>query len=94
MKRMYKNKNIIARKIHDCYFLINIKDNYKDEKCRLYEINEIGYFLWEKMDQCDSIFQLADELLCVIQDDVDRSQILDDVECFVESLKKVGFVEV
>jgi hypothetical protein len=44
-----KNENIVARQIHDTYFLINIADNYAHDKCILYQVNEIGYFIWSNI---------------------------------------------
>ena len=65
---MRKNESIVARKIHDTYFLIDTKENYSDEKCRLYEINEIGYFLWNNISK-DNITVLKNRptiLLCLL----------------------------
>ncbi|MCM1170589.1 MAG: PqqD family protein [Clostridium sp.] len=90
---MNRNSNIIARKVHDCYFLINIKDNYSDEKCRLYEINEVGYFLWESIPYCNGINELVDKLLEVTFDEISKIDVLNDVQAFVSILYKLGFVE-
>lgn len=43
-----KRENIVARVIHDSYFLIDIKQNYLDDKARIYEVNEIGYYIWKQ----------------------------------------------
>ena len=40
-----KNPNIVCRDIHGSYFLIDITDNFSDNVCSLYEMNEIGRFI-------------------------------------------------
>ena len=92
---MRKNESIVARKIHDTYFLIDTKENYSDEKCRLYEINEIGYFLWNnisKDNKDNSLNELTALLLTALDDEIDEKQVYEDVEMFVKSLISMGFV--
>lgn len=89
---MRKNESIVARKIHDTYFLIDTKENYSDEKCRLYEINEIGYFLWNNISKDNSLNELTALLLTALDDEVDEKQVYEDVEMFVKSLISMGFV--
>lgn len=89
---MRKNESIVARKIHDTYFLIDTKENYSDEKCRLYEINEIGYFLWNNISKDNSLNELTALLLTALDDEVDEKQVYEDVEMFVKSLFSMGFV--
>ena len=89
---MRKNESIVARKIHDTYFLIDTKGNYSDEKCRLYEINEIGYFLWNNISKDNSLNELTALLLTALDDEVDEKQVYEDVEMFVKSLISMGFV--
>ena len=45
-----KNKNIVLREIHDSYFLIDITQNYLSDVCSIYEVNEIGKFIWESLE--------------------------------------------
>ena len=89
-----KNKNIIARKIHDSFFLINIKENYLDDKCRLYEINEIGDFIWRELDSATTIPEVVEGLLSVLEEGVDCSVVYQDVEEFINTLLEEGFLEV
>lgn len=92
---MYKkNDNIVARRIHDTFFLINIKDNYWDEKCRLYELNEIGYLIWKKLDIHNDILGISVALIEGIDDEVEPSIIYKDVKAFIELLVQEKFVEV
>ena len=64
------NKNAIARKIYNSYFLIDITDNYSGDRCALYEVNETGMFLWENL----STKKTADELAALL-----KEAIVDDV---------------
>ena len=93
VKMMKKNTNIIARKIHDTFFLINIKDDYSDEKCRLYEINEIGYFIWNNISDGIRLEEVISLLLEAIVGDVDENQVRYDVKNYVASLVDMGFIE-
>lgn len=88
-----KNENIVARKIHDTYFLINITDKYARDKCVLYQINEIGFFIWNNIDGKKSSNDLASLIKFVIKDDVDYQSILCDVGEFLSELNNKGFIK-
>lgn len=92
MLGMIRNTNIVARKVHNCFFLINIKDDYADEKCTLYEINEIGYFIWNKLDQCSNLQQIVECIVAEISDEFDVDEITNDVQLFIDSLAEIGFI--
>lgn len=89
-----KNENIVARKIHDSYFLIDISDNYSYDKCALYEINETGMFIWDKIDGAHTVSDIAVALQTAIIDEVDFQILVDDVSEFIETLAAKEFVEV
>lgn len=92
---MYKiSKNIVRRKVHDTYFLINIADNYSDDKCVLYEINEIGNFIWNHIeDREDNIDKyIASLLVEKVEEDVDFSVIYNDVTNYISMLLKERFI--
>ena len=56
---MRKNENIVARKIHGSFFLIDISDNYSGDQCAIYEINETGMFIWEQINGARDIEELV-----------------------------------
>lgn len=89
-----RKDNIVARKIHGSIFLINIFDNYKGNKCAIYEINETGMFIWENIDKEKNISELAillrDEVDCAVE----YQLIYDDVKEFIDTLVDRNFVEV
>jgi len=89
-----KNPKIVRRKIHDSYFLIDITQNYFDDSCMLYEINEIGDFIWEQLEQCNNIEDIVDKLFECLGNDVCREEVLKDIEEFIEILCQEGFMEV
>lgn len=91
---MKKNEDIIARKIHECYFLIKLKDDYSDQKCRLYEINEVGYFLWNMVDEVKDLNELASLLAEQVTENISKEMILHDVKEYIDELICMKFIEV
>ncbi len=92
---VYKtNENIVCRSVHDSYFLIDIKDNYADDKCRLFEINEIGHIIWcgLKKYPSDQINCIANEIAQKLVDDIDIQIICDDISEYISILKENGFI--
>lgn len=89
-----KRESIVLRRIHGTYFLIDISDNYSNNKCSLYEINETGEFLWNEMDKKRTIKELAVSLKEAIIDEVDFKIIYDDVLDYINTLYENKFVEV
>ena len=89
-----RSSDIVERKIHSTYFLVDITDNYSDDQCALYEINDIGSFIWNCIDGHRSIWDIAVELQNVITDEVDLQILIDDIYEFMEALLLKSFVEV
>lgn len=90
---MYRrNENIVARKIHKSYFLIDIADNYCGDRCALYEINQTGVFLWENLAEGKTLDELVQLLKAAIIDDVDYQILYSDVEDFIKTLTDKKFV--
>lgn len=88
-----RNANIVKRKIHDTYFLIDITQNYLEDTCSLYEINEIGAFIWDQINESNTINDIAMNLYQVIQDDsIEWNDIINDVKEYIDLLKNEKFV--
>lgn len=87
-----KNENIVGRKIHDTYFLINIAEKIASDKCFLYEINEIGYFIWENINGQHTCSDLAMLLKDALIADIEYEKVYEDVFSFLEQLKSKGIV--
>lgn len=89
---LIRNNDVILRTIHDSIFLIDISDNYAGDKCSLYEINNTGRFLWNKIDERGTIDDLVAALQDAIIDEVPRDLILADVTEFINDLIEKHFV--
>lgn len=86
-----RNKNIVLRNIHDTYFLIDITDNYQDDKCVIYEINEIGKFIWENIDG-KNVDDVAKKLHSIIIEKIEYQVIYIDVLEYVNILLEKKFI--
>lgn len=89
-----RNENIVARKVHGSFFLIDISDNYSGDKCALYELNEIGMFIWENINGSRNIVDIVTLLKAAIIDDIDYQILYDDVSEYIDTLVDKGFIEV
>ncbi len=87
-----RNENIVARVVHDTFFLIDIKQNYFDNKCSLYEINELGYFIWSCIPEAGDVKEIAKRIKKEVDDQIDLNCIIDDVKCFLDVLKREGYI--
>lgn len=88
-----RKDNFILRRIHDSYFLIDITDNYMNDKCVLFEINEIGAFIWRLINGKSSLGAIAQELFDAIADDVAFQDIVSDTSHFISSLLRNGLIK-
>lgn len=91
---MRQRDGIIARQIHDSYFLIDTKQSYNNDKCSLYEINEIGYYIWNKLDYTRSIEDIAKSLLPLLAEEINYEELVSDIKEYLDMLIEVNFVEV
>lgn len=87
-----RNKNIVLRNIHGVYFLIDITDNYQDDKCVLYELNEVGNFIWENIEGSD-VKKLSNKLKNLIVDDIAYEIIYNDILEYVNILLRYNFIQ-
>lgn len=90
--RLIKNDDVVLRMIHGSIFLIDISDNYSEDKCALYEINETGKFLWDNIEENSTIDGLVDALQDVIIDEVPRDVLVADVTEYIGDLIDKEFV--
>lgn len=84
--------NIVLRKIANKFYLINIKDNYTGDICKLYEINEIGNFIWNLLDNPITLVNIVDKLFKVIVPSTDYSIVYNDVDHFINVLIDLKFI--
>lgn len=89
---MRKNQEIVCRNIHGTYFLIDLEQNYFDEKCYIYELNSMGYYIWNHIDKYDFVEQFVLHLQSVITAEIPFEILLNDVNEFISCLAEEGFV--
>lgn len=89
-----RRKDVILRQIHGSYLLVDITDVYHDDSCSIFELNEIGAFIWSNIDGTRSLKSVAALLSDEIIESVPLELIEEDVEKFVEELFDMGFIEV
>lgn len=86
---------IVERNIHDSIYLVNIKQNYLNNKCCLYEINEMASYIWSKIDGNTSVDEIVNQILSEVDvQDVSFDEIKSDVNDYIYVLAKEGFLEV
>ena len=88
-----KKQNIVGRRVHDTYFLIDITENYANDKCSLYEISSVGEFIWDQLDALDNISDIVDVIIRSISEEVEYSAIFNDVTEFINALLCLNFLE-
>ena len=88
-----KKKNIVKRDIHGEFFLIDISQNYLDDKCHLYELNAMGNYIWDLLDQYQSSFEIAGEIVQATIDDISFDAVFRDVTAFLNLIKEENFLE-
>ena len=91
-KVYYRNSDIVARKIHGSFFLIDICDNYSGDRCSLYEINETGMFIWEQIDGKKTVDEIVHALKAAIINEIDFQIIEKDVSEYIGSLTRFNFL--
>ncbi len=82
---IYKNENILVDKIDNFYILFN-KDNDK-----IFELNQIGYLLWESIvDGAD--LNILCQVICKYIEDT-PTNFIDEVLDFMNQLKESGMIK-
>lgn len=88
-----KKRNIVKREIHEEIFLIDIRQNYLNDKCSIYELNPMGAYIWDSLERYSSPMEIAEEIFCNIIEDINYRDIFNDVTEFLWLLKKENFLE-
>lgn len=87
------NQNIVLRKIHSLYYLVDIKCNYNSEGHAIPALNEVGKAIWESLAEptkIDAVVKKIIELFDVSS--VSESEIKSDVVNYISMLIKMGYV--
>ena len=81
-----RKDGIVERKIHDSFYLINVKQNYLDDNCFIYEINEVGSYIWNR---------IAESIRTTMNiQDISFNDIKRDISEYINVLVEEGFLEV
>lgn len=90
-----RKDGIVERKIHDSFYLINVKQNYLDDNCFIYEINEVGSYIWNHIDKNNSIHSIAESIRTTMNiQDISFNDIKRDISEYINVLVEEGFLEV
>ena len=84
------NKEFVLREIAGDYILVPVGDTALEFN-GLITLNEVGAFLWGKLQQDVELEQLVDAVLD--EYDIDNETATHDAEEFVENLKKAGIIK-
>ena len=87
--RYKRNENFVYRKIEKETLLVPIKDNVGDMGC-IYNLNEVGAFIWEHLDGRKSLGTIKENIL----DEFDTSHdiAVEDLNDFLDQLKRIEAV--
>lgn len=88
-----RSSDVVLRKIHNSYFLIDLTDNYLDFECCLCEINEVGKFIWDTLSREMTIEEITDSLITVLKDDIEYLEVFNDIADYVAMLVGQAFVK-
>jgi len=89
-RRFVRNKNFIFRQIVEEMVLVPIRQNVADLDS-IYTLNELGAFIWERLETPTSAAELQDDIL---EDfDVDAATVQSDLAIFMEELERIDAVE-
>jgi hypothetical protein len=88
-QRYRRNENFVYRKIEKETLLVPIQDNVGDMGC-IYNLNEIGAFIWEHLDGSNSLETIKENIL----DEFDTSPDIaeEDLNDFMTQLKEIEAV--
>ncbi|MEM4260739.1 MAG: PqqD family protein [Candidatus Woesearchaeota archaeon] len=90
-KIIKRNENIIFRKIEGMYVLLPMSSSGEDTEY-IFNLNEIGSIIWEKIDGVKTFDEIVSELLKEFngQPDVIRQQAKE----FINEIKEAKLIEV
>ena len=84
-----KNDSFVFRKIEDETLLVPLKDNVGDMGF-LYNLNEVGSFIWQRMDSGEPLRDILDKILQEF--DVSCEQAQTDLCEFIRDLEEIGAI--
>jgi hypothetical protein len=90
MNQRYKrNEDFVYRKIESETLLVPIKDNVGDMGC-IYNLNEVGAFIWEHLDGRNSLETIKENILDEF--DISSETAVEDLNDFMSQVKEIEAV--
>lgn len=93
---MRKNSNIVTRVVPPVVFLVDITKSYNSKKESLLEIDDIGYAIWDCIEDGITRRDVIDKFLHLLNDEKTPefvSMVSADVNSFLDVLVQSGCVE-
>ncbi len=93
MDTFVRNQDIVLRKVHSLYYLVDIKCNYNREGHAIPALNEVAKAIWESLAEptkIDDVVKKIKELFDVSY--VSESEIKSDVLNYISMLTKMGYI--
>lgn len=84
---LIRNPDFVFRKVVEETILVPVHMNVA-EMDYIYTLNEIGAFIWEKLDEPRTISELQEFLL--EEYDVEPEALIADLQAFVEEMLSIG----
>jgi len=85
-----RSKKVVFRKIENEYILVPLMSTSEDAES-IFNLNEIGAVIWEKVDGSKTVGQIIDELCR--EYDADAGTIREDVYAFVNDLHECALLD-
>lgn len=93
MRQYVRNKNVVLRKIHSAYYLVDIKSNYNCYSHTLPALNEVGAVIWDTIASPATIEDIVEALKRIFDmSAVSDDEVESDVKEYISILSKMGYV--
>jgi hypothetical protein len=82
-----KNPKVVARRHKGKGFLVPVSEKMAEMR-KVFELNELGWLIWQKLDEADDLAALAE--IITAEFEVDPETAREDAQAFVDGLLRVG----
>jgi len=93
MDKFVRNQDIVLRKVHSLYYLVDVKCNYSSKGHSIPALNEVGKVIWESLANPTKIDNIVKEIITLFDvSKISESEIKADVESYILLLTKMRYV--
>lgn len=89
----YRNSDYILRRIHGKNLMIDKTDNYKNNKCKIIEVNDVVSAVWNITKEKKTLAEILDDVSKIFLGEVKYEQLFTDIEKCLEVLVEVGLLK-